>query len=76
MKKNKITATLYYIASVLFYIASIMGFASGNPDNSGVIWLCLGSTFLCLGSAYVKRSKDEKKENETGKASGKDETDV
>ena len=57
MKKDKVSATLYYIAAILFYISAIINFAGENSNYSmAVVWICLGSTFLCLGSSYSKKS--------------------
>ena len=44
MKGNKITALLYFIASLLFYISAILSFTSDG--SMGVVDLCLGSCFL------------------------------
>ena len=60
MKKDKISATLYYVAAILFYISAIINFAGENSNSMAVIWICLGSTFLCLGLSYSKKSKENK----------------
>lgn len=59
-KTNKIVSILNYFTAVCFYIVSIMNFM--DKDNStGVIYLCLGSTFFCLGSVYLNKDKEKKK---------------
>ncbi|MCC8105955.1 MAG: hypothetical protein LIO99_08135 [Clostridiales bacterium] len=58
MKRNKISAVLYFIASLCFYISAILNFISDG--NMGVVYLCLGSTFLCLGAVRLNKDKDEK----------------
>lgn len=66
MKKEKITAVLFYFASVFFYVAAIVGFIRGN--SMAIVWLCLGSAMLCLGSICLnKLGKSPKNEKENGK---------
>ena len=60
MKKDKISATLYYVAAILYYISAIISFSDGNNNSMAVVWICLGSTFLCLGLSYSKKSKENK----------------
>ena len=60
MKKDKISATLYYLAAISFYITAIINFSGGNNHSMSVIWICLGSTFLCLGISYTKKNKEKK----------------
>ena len=57
MKKDKVSATLYYVAAVLFNLAAIINFASSNSNSPGVVCLALGSLFLCLGCRYTRKSK-------------------
>ena len=59
MKKYKLTSTLFYVAAVLYYLAAIITFVSGNNNSTGIMWLCLGSTFFCLGSVYSKKAKED-----------------
>lgn len=63
MKKEKICAILYYTAAVLFYLTAAINIFGGNDTSTGVVWLCLGSTFLCLGSVWLNKmkKKDEEK---------------
>lgn len=59
-KTNNLISILYYFSAVSFYIVSIINFV--NKDNStGVVYLCLGSTFLCLGSVHLNKDKDKNK---------------
>ena len=59
-KTNKTVSILNYFSAVCFYIVSIINFV--NKDNStGVVYLCLGSTFLCLGSVCLNKDKDKNK---------------
>ena len=59
-KTNKTVSILNYFSAVCFYIVSIINFV--NKDNStGVMYLCLGSTFLCLGSVCLNKDKDKNK---------------
>ena len=60
MKKDKISATLCYVAAILYYISAIISFSDGNNNSMAVVWICLGSTFLCLGLSYSKKSKENK----------------
>lgn len=57
MRYDKISSILFYIAAALFYLAAIV-YLVGRDTSTGIVWLCLGSTFLCLGSA--KRQKSQK----------------
>ena len=59
MKRNKITAVLYFIASLLFYVSALFNFASDG--SMGVVHLCLGSTFLCLGATWLNKKDDDNK---------------
>ena len=58
-KKNKIVSILNYFSSICFYIVAIINFINDN-SNTGVIYLCLGSTFL-WGSVYLNKDKEKKK---------------
>ena len=53
MKRNKITALLYFIMSLLFYVSGILNFTS--DVRMGV--LCLGSTSLCFGATWLNKNK-------------------
>ena len=55
MKRNKITALLYFITSLLFYVSAILNFTS--DVGMGVIYLCLGSTSLCFGATWLNKNK-------------------
>ena len=58
-KTNKIVSMLNYFSSVCFYIVAIINFINDN-SSTGVIYLCLGSTFL-WGSVYLNKDKEKKK---------------
>ena len=59
-KTNKIVSIVgSTIPSVCFYIVAIINFINDN-SNTGVIYLCLGSTFL-WGSVYLNKDKEKKK---------------
>ena len=57
MKRNKITALLYFITSLLFYVSAILNFTS--DVGMGVIYLCLGSTSLCFGVTWLNKNKKD-----------------
>ena len=57
MKRNKITALLYFITSLLFYVSAILNFTS--DVGMGVIYLCLGSTSLCFGATWLNKNKKD-----------------
>ena len=59
-KTNKIVSILNYFSSICFYIVAIINFINDN-SSTGVIYLCLGSTFFCLGSVYLNKDKEKKK---------------
>lgn len=69
MKKEKVSLTLYYIASVLFYIFAVLNFVTDNNTSMGIIYLAIGSIFLCLGSVYKMKANesgnDSKKNSKT-----------
>ena len=57
MKRNKITALLYFITSLLFYVSAILNFTS--DVGMGVIYLCLASTSLCFGATWLNKNKKD-----------------
>ena len=57
MKRNKITALLYFIMSFLFYVSGILNFTS--DVRMGVIYLCLGSISLCFGATWLNKNKKD-----------------
>ena len=57
MKRNKITALLYFIMSLLFCVSGILNFTS--DVRMGVIYLCLCSTSLCFGATWVNKNKKD-----------------
>lgn len=59
MKRNKITALLYFIMSLLFYVSGILNFTS--DVRMGVIYLCLGSISLCFGVTWLNKKDDDNK---------------
>lgn len=60
-RDNKIVFILYTIASICFFISAVIGFIDRN--NMAVTQLCLGVCFLCLSSVYLKKYKDENKDD-------------
>lgn len=64
MKNYKTGSTLYFIASLLWYLVALLEFTSGNNNNNGTIYLCLGSAFVCLGSMYAKKAKDNNRDDD------------
>ena len=59
MKKHKVSAILFYIASVFFFISAIVGYS--NDNSMATVWLCLGVSMLCLGSVHFSKKDKEKK---------------
>lgn len=59
-KNDKICFVCFSIASVCFYIVGITGFLNKN-SSTGVINLCLGTSFLCLASMHFSKVQDDKK---------------
>ena len=57
MKRNKITALLYFIMSLLFYVSGILNFTS--DIRMGVIYLCLCSISLCFGDTWLNKNKKD-----------------
>lgn len=66
MKNKKKTAILYYLTSLLFYVVAATKFWTAS-GSTGVIWLCLGSTFLCLGASIQMKHKREKEKDTSNK---------
>ena len=60
MKKEKVLAILYYIASVVFFLAAFSKFWG---RENGTVWLALGSAMLCFGGVMMQRAnkKDDDK---------------
>lgn len=55
-KREKISFLCLLTASICFYISAIFCFMSETADSStGVINLCLGSTFLCLSTTHINK---------------------
>ena len=71
MKRNKITALLYFITSLLFYVSAILNFTS--DVGMGVIYLCLGSTSLCFGATWLNKNKkyEQNKQIKSARKNGK-----
>ena len=59
MKRDKITALLYFITSLLFYVSAMLNLPSDG--RMGVVYLCIGSTFLCLGATRLNKKEDDNK---------------
>lgn len=60
MKKEKISFICFLVASICFYICALFCFMSEETDNStGVINLCLGSSFLCLSTTHLNKIKSK-----------------
>lgn len=59
MKKMKIVATCFALASVAFNVAAIIGFTAGGENSINFVWLCLGSTFLCLNVLFQRKTRDD-----------------
>ena len=66
MKRNRITAIIFYIIAVIFYIVAIINIFDKATRGTGVTWLCLGSMWLCLGTVYINKSqnKDDNSDND------------
>ncbi len=59
-KREKISFVCFLTASICLYISAIFCFISDATDKStGIINLCLGSTFLCLASVHINKTKDK-----------------
>ena len=58
-KKTKKTTKCFLVASIIFYVVSIMNFID-KDTNTGIVFLCLGSSFLCLSSAHQNGNKNNK----------------
>lgn len=58
MKKMKIVATCFSLASVAFYVAAILGFASEAGNGLATVWLCLGSSCMCLGVFLQRKTRE------------------
>ena len=74
-KEIKINPTIFFVVSAILNIVGIVSLVSGGGENTtGIVWICLGSTFLCLGSAFRSRqSADGEKKDDSEK---KEETDA
>lgn len=55
--ENMGNKSLYYLTCVLFYIVAIINFFNSDT-TTGVVWLCLGSTFLCLGTSSKQKNNE------------------
>ena len=63
-KKININPTVFYVVSAILNIVGIVSLVGGGENHTtGIVWICLGSTFLCLGSALKSRQNTDK-ENE------------
>lgn len=63
MKKtssNKTISTICYItASISYLFAAYLFFT--QKTSLGCMWLCLASANMCLGSVWLRKSKEENK---------------
>ena len=59
MKKYNICSIVFNSAAILFYITSIVTFAKDSGNQTGFIWLCLGSAFLCLATVFSRKAREE-----------------
>ena len=67
MKKYNICSIVFNSAAILFYITSIVTFAKDGGNQTGFIWLCLGSAFLCLATVFSRKAREnENGENKDG----------
>ncbi len=64
-KEIKITPTLFYVVSAILNIVGIISLVGGGENHTtGIVWICLGSTFLCLGSALRSRQNTDKEKKD------------
>ena len=59
MKRNRITAIIYYILAVVFFIVAFINIFDDTTMGIGLICLCLGSIWLCLGTVYINKSQNK-----------------
>lgn len=61
----KINPTVLYVVSAILNIVGIISLVGGGENHTtGIVWICLGSTFLCLGSALRSRQNTDKEKKE------------
>lgn len=58
MKRNKLTAILYFVSAILWATSAVINALSSNIPMCAV-YIGLSVTFLCLGMLYKRRSKDD-----------------
>ena len=54
MKKNKVTATIYFACAIMWALSAILA----SDSYSRTINICLSCTFSCLGISYLRRSRE------------------
>lgn len=59
MKNSRAIAIVFYLCAVAFYVLAFIDIFGRTADDTGVIWLCVGSMWLCLGSVYLNKSQKE-----------------
>lgn len=68
MKKEKISSTLFFAASICFYLVAALNFAFQKDVIGGFFWLGIGIVWTLLGITELKLYKKED-ENKTDKKS-------
>ena len=58
MKRNKLTAILYFVCAILWATSAVIN-ALSSKIPMYAIYIGLSATFLCLGILYRRRSKDD-----------------
>ena len=59
MKRDKITAILYFICSILWATSAVIS-AMGSNISMCAVYIGLSVTFFCLGMLYRRRVKNDR----------------
>lgn len=62
MKKDKMVAMFFFVASVCFYLVAAMNFAFQKGVIGCLFWLGIGTVWMLLGITETKRYKKEKED--------------
>ena len=59
MKKEKISTTLFFAASVCFFLVAAINFLFQKDFIGGFFWMGIGTVWMLLGITETKRYKKE-----------------
>lgn len=60
MGKNKKIALGFYIGAICFYIIAAIAFYNRSAgDTTGIVFLCVGSSWVAIGGSFAGKDKNK-----------------